>query len=123
MRQALVIAALATAALWAVHAAAGWDAAYRLGYGVVVVMALAISCTFLWLWRERTTPLALGMAFSWAGTASVLGWWWVYSLLDRPAWMDDRPVIFVCVGLYLAGAILHFVVFARSLSRPRRAGR
>ena len=71
----------------------GHEAVYRLAYGALTLMAAMISLTFLWLWARRATPLALGMSFSWAGAASVLGWWWVYRLLDQPRAMLENQAI------------------------------
>ena len=83
----------------------------------VVAMALSMSGTFFWLWRAQATPLALGMGFSWAGTAGVLGWWWLFRLLDRPEAMREHAGLFVFVAAYFVGALLHFRVVGASLGR------
>lgn len=92
----------------------GYDQTFVIAFGAMAFMALAIAVTFLWLWRIRATPLALGMAFSWAGAGGVLGWWWMYRLLDRPPFMADNPVLLVLLSLYIVGAMLHFAVIQTS---------
>jgi hypothetical protein len=86
-------------------------------YGSIVLMSLMISATFLWLWFEHTTPLALGMAYSWAGIGLVTGWWWLYDLGDRPLWAAAHPGIFVLLALTMVGAVLHFAVIHSSFGR------
>jgi hypothetical protein len=83
-------------------------------FGSVSLMAIKISATFLWLWLRRETPLALGMSFSWAGAASFFGWLWVDDILDHPPAMSDPWPVFVFMGLYFVGAILHFTVIQRT---------
>ncbi|MDJ1007279.1 MAG: hypothetical protein QNJ13_05580 [Paracoccaceae bacterium] len=121
MKQASLLFAFIAAALVALDTVFGFATAYAIGYGAIALMALAISLTFLWLWWKRTTPLALGMSFSWAGAASVIGWWWFYSILDRPRGMEESEVLLVFVALYFVGATLHFAVIQRSLNLPRTA--
>ena len=99
----------------------GYTSAYQVGHGAATIMGLAISLTFLWLWWVRATPLALGMAFSWAGAACVLGWWWFFDLLEQPEFMAQSPGLFVFLSLYVAGAILHFRVIEETLAWPRQA--
>ena len=119
MKLPALLFALVTGALLALHAVAGWSATYAVAYGAVVLMAAMIAATFLWLWAARTTPLALGMAFSWAGTASVLGWWWLFRAAGRPAAMEEHGALFACVALTLVGAGLHFHVIERSMGLRR----
>jgi hypothetical protein len=115
MRQALLLCLAIAGGLVAMDRVFGYEAAYEIGYGALALMAAMIAGTFLWLWYERTTPLALGMAFSWAGAASVMGWWWGFNLLDRPQAMVGSEVLFAFLSLYFVGAILHFSVMQRSL--------
>lgn len=93
--------------LFLVSVQSGYFAAYLLALGVLTVMALWIALTFFWLWRERATPLALGMVFSWAGAALILGWWYIYALLGQPGWMSGNRLLFVPLALYLCGAMIH----------------
>lgn len=93
----------------------GYAATYAVGYGAFAILAAMISGTFFWLWATRATPLALGMGFSWAGAASVMGWWWVYNLAARPAAMVENAALFLFLSLYFVGALLHFVVIQRSM--------
>lgn len=121
MKQALGLFALVAAAFAAAHAGFGYDTVYRIGYGAFALMAAMISATFLWLWVRRATPLALGMSFSWAGAASIISWWWLYHLTDRPDAMRESGALFIFLALYFVGAILHFAVIARSLGLSRNA--
>jgi hypothetical protein len=97
----------------------GYALTYAVGYGAFAIMAAMISGTFFWLWATRATPLALGMGFSWAGAASVMGWWWVYHLAAQPPAMAENAALFVFLGFYFVGAILHFVVIQRSMGMRR----
>jgi hypothetical protein len=115
MRQALGMFAAIAAVLFMVNRRIGYEAAYEIGYGALSLMGAMIAATFLWLWYERATPLALGMAFSWAGATCVMGWWWTYNLFDRPVAMVGSEVLFAFLSLYFVGAILHFAVMQRSL--------
>ena len=117
MRQALALFGLAAAGFVLLDAGLGHQKAVLVAYGAVVAMALSISGTFFWLWRAQATPLALGMGFSWAGTAGVLGWWWLFRLLDRPEAMREHAGLFVFVAAYFVGALLHFRVVGASLGR------
>jgi hypothetical protein len=88
--------------------------------GATALVALVIAGTFLWLWARRTTPLALGMALSWAGAGLMLGWWWAYGLMGRPDAMATSPVLLHFLALYAVGAALHLGVIARSFDLPER---
>ncbi len=99
----------------------GYWLVYRIGYGAFAILALTIAGTFFWLWVKRSTPLALGMAFGWAGAACVIAWWWMRNLLDRPEWMQESSLLFVFLSLYLVGAIMHLDVIGRSFSLSRVA--
>ena len=119
MKDAIRILGLATTGMLLIYALLGYQAAYEIGYGAFTVMAAMVSLTFLWLWMQRATPLAMGMAFGWAGAASVMGWWWVYNLLDGPVQMQGNAALFVCLSVYFVGAVLHFAVIGRSLGVDR----
>ncbi|MEM9969991.1 MAG: hypothetical protein AAF762_02675 [Pseudomonadota bacterium] len=92
----------------------GYWPVYQVGYGAFSLMAAMISLTFLWLWARKETPLALGMSFSWAGAASVMGWWWMFNVLSQPAAMAEHQVLFLFLSLYFVGAILHFAAIMRT---------
>ncbi len=115
MRQALALLLLTAGIFVALEIWFGFHMAYSIALGTIVVMAIMISLTFLWLWQRRETPLALGMSFSWAGAASVLGWWWFFHVLHGPVVMNENGVLFVFLGLYFVGAVQHFVVMQRSM--------
>ncbi len=99
----------------------GYDLAYLIGYGAFALLAIVISATFFWLWAMRSTPLALGMAFGWAGAACVMSWWWLFNLLNAPEWMQQNLLLFVFLALYHVGAIMHLEVIGRSFSLSRVA--
>ena len=119
MKDAIRLLGLATTAMFLVYAGVGYEAAYEISYGAFTLMAAMVSLTFLWLWAQRATPLAIGMAFGWAGAASVMGWWWVYNLLDGPVAMQESAALFLCLSVYFVGAVMHFAVIGRSLGFPR----
>lgn len=119
MKDALGILGVAVSAMLLLYAAVGYKAAYEISYGAFTLMAAMVSLTFLWLWMQRSTPLAIGMAFGWAGAASVMGWWWIFNLLDRPGQMLENATLFICLSVYFVGAVMHFAVIGRSLGLPR----
>ncbi len=92
----------------------GYQAVIEVAYGAITLMAGMIAATFLWLFIVRATPLALGMAYSWAGAGCVMGWWWVYNLAGQPVWLTDSPLLFAFLPFYFVGAVLHFAVIHRS---------
>jgi hypothetical protein len=114
MKQAIGLMVLVIGALELGRALAGDGAILLIVYGAIALMALMIAATFLWLWFERATPLALGMAYSWAGAALFAGWWWVYTLSGGAPWAYLPQGSFLIQGLSLVGALLHFAVIHRS---------
>lgn len=92
---------------------------YQISYGAFSVMAAMISLTFLWLWASKQTPLALGMSYSWAGAASVMGWWWVFTVFGQPEQMNQSQMLFVFLSLYFVGAIMHFSVILGGVQASR----
>ncbi|MBT8416593.1 MAG: hypothetical protein KJO42_04065 [Silicimonas sp.] len=119
MTDAVRLLALAVGAMVVIYAGLGYEATYAITYGAFALMAAMVSLTFMWLWRVRATPLAGGMAFSWAGASSVIGWWWAYSYLNHPALMFENAAFFVCLAIYFVGALMHFAVIGRSLGVRR----
>lgn len=111
-----VVFAFGAALQWA-----GYDSAYQVGYGAISMMGVVISATFFWLWWVRATPLALGMAFSWAGAGSVMGWWWIFNMLEQPQSLVQHNALFLFLSLYIVGAISHFRVIQQALELPRHA--
>jgi len=114
MKQAFVLLLAAMTLFQVGYRIVGYQPVYEIGYGAITLMAVMISLTFLWLWLVRATPLALGMAYSWAGTGCVLGWWWMYNATGQPEWATQSPILFSFLSLYIVGAILHFAVIHRS---------
>lgn len=90
-----------------------------LAFAAVSLMAMLIALTFLWLWHMRATPLALGMAFSWAGSALIMGWWWQH--LGMLGVAPDAGWLLAALALLIAGAILHFAVIGASFGMAPRA--
>jgi hypothetical protein len=117
MKQAFVLLMLLIGLFHLGYLGLGYEAMYQVAYGAITLMALMISGTFLWLFVQRATPLALGMAYGWAGAGLVLGWWYLYHLTGRPGWAVDSPVLFVILPFYFVGAVLHFAVIHRSFGR------
>jgi hypothetical protein len=114
MKQSLALLALVLAALHLGRIGLGQSAALVIGYGAMAVMALMMAATFLWLWRERTTPLALGMAWSWLGAGLFAGWWWGLNLAGAAPPPSHAQPVFVLLAIGLVGALLHFAVIHRS---------
>lgn len=121
MKQALLIYIVVLAATHSSFLMQGFIGTAEVIYGALTIMALMISAIFLWLWGMRLSPLSLGMAFSWAGSAMVMGWWWLSSQLDAPAWMDENELLLLVMGLLMTGAILHFEVLETSFGYRRGA--
>lgn len=117
MKQALWLLAGAAAALALAAVFAGLTDTAAIGAGAVAVMSGLIAATFLWLWWERTTPLALGMALSWAGTAGLAFWGWAV-LTGRLT--EAAGLLLVPLALQIAGAVLHFDVMESSMGLGRR---
>lgn len=97
----------------------GYASVYQLSFGTFAVMATAIGATFFWLYRKRSTPLALGMALSWAGSAGMIGWWYVFALFDRPDGMIDNSLLFAFLATHMTGALMHFRVIGSTLGWGR----
>ena len=114
MKQAFMLLMALVALFQAGYELFGYAAVYEVAYGAITLMALMIAATFLWLFVVRATPLALGMAYSWAGAGAVMGWWWVVQLSGRPDWLSMSPVLFAFLPFYFVGAVLHFAVIYRS---------
>ncbi|MBT8474962.1 MAG: hypothetical protein HKO95_03255 [Rhodobacteraceae bacterium] len=115
MKQAVFLLILIAGTFVALDLTLGYQLAYSIAFGTISVMAMMISLTFFWLWMRRETPLALGMSFSWAGAASVLGWWWLFHVLHQPVIMRESAYLFAFLALYVVGAVLHFTVMHRSM--------
>ncbi|MBT8456867.1 MAG: hypothetical protein KJO15_12275 [Alphaproteobacteria bacterium] len=115
MKQAVFLLVLIAGTFVALDLTLGYQLAYSIAFGTISVMAMMISLTFFWLWMRRETPLALGMSFSWAGAASVLGWWWLFHVLHQPVIMREGAYLFAFLALYVVGAVLHFTVMHRSM--------
>lgn len=116
MRQALSLLAIIAGVFALIDQVFGHHVAFSIAFGSIAVMAFMIALTFFWLWRRQETPLALGMSFSWAGAASVLGWWWLFHILHQPEAMRNSSMMFAFLALYFVGAVQHFTVMQRSMN-------
>lgn len=114
MKQAFMLLVVLIALFVLGERAWGYRAVVEVAYGAITLMAGMIAATFLWLFVVRATPLALGMAYSWAGAGAVMGWWWFFNLSGQPDWLRASPVLFAFLPLYFVGAVLHFAVIHRS---------
>lgn len=114
MKQAFALLVVLIALFQLGHLTLGYQAVYQVAYGAITLMALMIAATFLWLFIVRATPLALGMAYSWAGAGFVMGWWWIFNLSGQPDWIRQSPILFTFLPFYFVGAVLHFSVIHRS---------
>ena len=98
----------------------GFNAAHDIAYAVISLLAIVIAVVFAWLWRVRATPMAMGMALSWAGCHGFVGYWWVYDQLGRePATYLEHDVLFVFIALYFSGAVLHLSVISKAYFKTR----
>ena len=98
----------------------GYNAAHDIGYAVISLLAIVIAVVFAWLWRVRATPMAMGMALSWAGAHGFVGYWWVYDQLRRdPATYFEHDILFVFLALYFSGAVLHLSVISKAYFKTR----
>lgn len=120
MKKPILILAAVTALFLVGHRAFGYTTVYLVAYGSFSLMAAFMAATFFWLWTRRATPLALGMAFSWAGAASVMGWWWLLNLTEIPDWVMKNPLLLDFLAIYFVGVVLHFQVIGRSFGLPSR---
>ncbi|WOI57183.1 hypothetical protein [Palleronia sp. LCG004] len=119
MTQAIGLTVFLLATLGLAQAQIGHPLTYRVASGAIIGMSIVIATTFLWLWRVRLTPLALGMAFSWAGGALVMVWWWKIADKTGTPTALDAAALLLAVATYTTGAILHFAVITRSFDLPR----
>lgn len=121
MRQAIILV-FAIFALGIVAAGeVGPKAITLVAMGAISVMALMIAATFFWLWQMRATPLAFGMALSWAGTGASFGWFWLQTIIRSTEWGIEAAALFMALSLVISGAILHFSAIQWSLGLGRFA--
>lgn len=114
MKQAVLLLVAILALLDLGRIGIGDAAMLAIAYGAMAQIALFMATTFLWLWLERTTPLALGMAWSWLGAALFAGWWWGLDLAGKALPVAHPGAIVVMLAVGFVGALLHFAVIHRS---------
>lgn len=121
MRQALLLTAALTAAFLLVESALGPHLAAQLGFGAITVIAAVNAGTFLWLFWARTTPLALGMAFSWFGQAALSIWLFANGIPANVTWTSalDSAAVLLFLSCYIVGGALHIAVMQRSMELAR----
>jgi hypothetical protein len=121
MRQALIIAILLSAAFLLTAELLSFRVSAAIGFAATTLIAAANCLTFLWLWYVRATPLALGMALSWAGQAALSVWWFTTGMPGKALWIEQDPTMFLVVSVYIVGGALHISVVQNSTG-VRRAG-
>lgn len=89
--------------------------------GGLGILAGVIALTFYWLWRDCATPLALGMAISWTGSAGLMAWLWAAAGRGLAAdGQEGVTWLSAVIAVQIIGALLHFDVIAASLGLARR---
>jgi hypothetical protein len=119
MKQALVIALLLWAAFYFTVEILDFRLASAIGFAATSMIAAANCLTFLWLWYVRATPLALGMALAWGGQAALSSWWFVTGMPGKAAWLNQHPLIFLFLSVYMVGGALHISIVQHSLGTVR----
>lgn len=115
--ESIIYIAITIANLLAAVGFVGYGPVYEVTYGFVTQMAAYISITFMWLYYNSGRDIGLAMVISWAGTAGVQGWWWMYSVLDQPQWMmENMKYLMVPLSFYVVGTVKHAIAFHRELS-------
>jgi hypothetical protein len=121
MKQALAIVVLLTLVFLLLDVFVGFGPAAEIGFSAMIVIAAVNALTFLWLWYVRATPLALGMALSWAGQAGLSLWWQTRSGPSFLAQHGSEAALFALISLYVVGGGLHIAVVLHSMEIARRA--
>lgn len=112
-----ILVVIAIANLFAAVGFVGYGPTYEVAYGFVTLMAAFISLTFVKLYHNSRRDIGLAMVVSWAGTSGVQGWWWIFSVLNRPEFMRDyEAFLMVPLGFYVIGTLLHVKGFYREMS-------
>lgn len=115
MKQSLAIALLLTGAFLGIDTLFGDRIALAASLSAMVIVAALNALTFFWLWYVRATPLALGMALSWAGQAGLTAWWEIRTAPDFAEFGDAGVVIYALIALYVIGGALHISVMQTSM--------
>jgi hypothetical protein len=121
MRQAIFLALALWAAFYFIVEVLDFRLAAAIGFSATMLIAAVNSLTFLWLWYARTTPLALGMALSWAGQAAISAWWFATGMPGKGVWLDQDPLIFLFLSIYIVGGGIHIAVIQNSAGSTRTA--
>ena len=121
MRQAVLFALILWAAFQLVDQVLGFRLAAAIGFSATALIAAVNCVTFLWLWYARATPLALGMAMSWAGQTAISLWWFVTGMPGKALWLDQHPIVFLFLSIYMVGGLLHIAVIQNSAGSMRTA--
>lgn len=121
MRQALVLAFVLWGAFYFTVEVLNFRLAVAIGFSATVLIGAVNCVTFLWLWYVRATPLALGMALSWAGQTTISIWWFVVGMPGGVSSLGHDPLIFLFLSIYLVGGLLHIAVIQNSSGSNRTA--
>lgn len=121
MKQALLLALVLWAAFCLIVEVVDFRLAAAIGFSATTLIAAVNCVTFLWLWYVRATPLALGMALSWAGQSAISVWWFATGMPGEAMSMDHGPLIFLFLSVYMVGGLLHIAVIQNSTGSTRTA--
>jgi hypothetical protein len=109
MRGTILLMMACTAAFGIAERRFGTEAATLAAMRGAAALALPLAAAFVWLWLERATPLALGLALSWAGSGALLG---ICAVTQSAAGAH------LLTAIYGAGAVLHLRVVAQITPWP-----
>lgn len=121
MKQAILLTLALWAGFWLAAMTIDMRLAAAIGFAATLLIAAVNSVTFLWLWHVRATPLALGMAVSWAGQAALSALWCFTGMPDAGRWLDWAGPIFLFLSMYIVGGGLHIAVIQNSTGSMRTA--
>ena len=121
MKQALLLALVFWAAFYFTVEVLNFRLAMAIGFSAMALIAAVNCVTFLWLWYVRATPLALGMALSWAGQTAMSIWWFATGMPGQGSWLHQDPLIFLFLSIYMVGGLLHIAVIQNSAGSTRTA--
>lgn len=119
MKQALILVLLLWGAFCLTVEALSFDLAAAIGFSAITMIAFVNCVTFLWLWYVRATPLALGMALSWAGQAAITVWWFISVAPEDFSIFRRGALLLLLLSFYIVGGGLHILVIQHSSESVR----
>lgn len=99
------------------YAVFGWQNVYVFSYALLTIGTLSAAATLIRIACEpnaKNKAFTINLALVNIGAACTLGWWSFWRILGRPEIMQDHPLFFVWVSVYVTGLILHLFHVARS---------